>query len=70
MRKYIKNIQTYLNENRFDKRNDEQYKNCYFSDLMRMDIIDDFLKNVKTDPNHNKNEPNYFKLMIKHIYKI
>lgn len=31
--------------------------------LIRMDIIDDFLKNVKTDPNHNKKEPNYFKLI-------
>lgn len=27
------NIQDFLNENRFDKRNDEQYKNCYFSDF-------------------------------------
>lgn len=51
----------YLNENRFE--NKEQYKNCLMSDLVRMEIIDVFFKNVENNKNYNIDKPNYFKLI-------
>ena len=56
-------IQDFLNENRFDKRDEEKYINCSMSDLTRMELIDTFFNSVKNNPSYNIEEPNYFKLI-------
>lgn len=49
--------------NRFEKHNEEQYKNCFMSDLTRMDLIETFFNNIKNNPNYNIQEPDYSKLI-------
>lgn len=43
-----------INENRL---NSDKYKGCSFSDLARMDLIDDFLKKSEIDPEYNLEDP-------------
>ena len=52
-----------ITENRFQRRDEEQYKNCFMSDLVRMELIETFLNKVQNDPSYNKEEPNYSKLV-------
>jgi len=64
LKRFIKiTIREFLNENRFEKRDDEQYKNCLMSDLTRMELIEMFFNNVESDPMYNIEEPNLFKLI-------
>lgn len=64
LRKFIKTtIREFLNENRFKKRDEEQYKNCLMSDLTRMELIDMFFNKVKDNPSYNTEKPNYFNLI-------
>jgi hypothetical protein len=58
-----KKIREYLNENRFEKRDEEQYKSCLMSDLGRMELIDVFLKNIEKNTMYNTQEPNLDKLI-------
>lgn len=60
----INEIINFISENsRFDKMNDERYRDCYVSDIMRMEIIGNFFKKVDENPNYHKDPPNYDKLM-------
>ena len=59
----IRNYDQFLNENRYSKRNEEKYKNCLMSDLMRMEIIDVFFKKVESSHNYNIESPKYLKLI-------
>lgn len=59
----ITTFKGFLNENRFQKRDEEQYKTCLMSDLIRMELIEMFLNKVKINPNYNTDEPNLFKLI-------
>lgn len=62
--KYIKTTFTeFLNENRFEKRDDEQYKSCLMSDLTRMELIEIFFDKVKENSKYNIEAPNLFKLI-------
>jgi hypothetical protein len=66
MKKIATNIIEFINninESRFLKRNEEQYKECLTSDIMRMEIIEDYLKNIEIDSNYNIKKPDYFKLI-------
>ncbi len=64
LRQFIKTtIRECLNESRFEKRDEEQYKTCLMSDLTRMELIEMFFNKVKTNPNYNTDEPNLFKLI-------
>lgn len=64
LRKFIATtIREFLNENRLEKRDEQQYKNCLMSDLTRMELIEMFFKNVEINPKYNIEEPNYFKLI-------
>lgn len=56
MRNLIRKI--LLQETRFQK-----YQDCYVSDIMRMEIIDDFIKDVNQNPKHNIEKPNYKMLL-------
>lgn len=53
----------FLDESRFEKRDEEQYKSCLMSDLTRMELIEIFFNNVEDNPRYNTEEPNYFKLI-------
>ena len=62
--KYLKIFKYFsITENRFERRDEEQYKNCFMSDLVRMELIETFLNKVQNDPSYNKEEPNYSKLV-------
>lgn len=50
-------------ETRFNKIGEERYKSCSMSDITRMEIIDDFLKEVETNSKYNEEEPNYDMLL-------
>ena len=50
-------------ETRFNKMGEERYKSCSMSDITRMEIIDNFLKEVETNPKYNEEEPNYDMLL-------
>lgn len=65
VRRCIRGIieQTVLVESRFAKKDDKKYKNCYTSDLFRMELIEDFLKKIKENPDYNKNTPSYADLV-------
>jgi len=64
LRNFIKTtIREFLNENRFEKRDEEQYKSCLMSDLTRMELIEMFFNKVKDNPRYNIEEPNYFNLI-------
>lgn len=64
MSRFIKTTMLeFLNKNRIDKRNNEQYKNCLMSDLIRMELVDFFLNKVENNPDYNIDEPDYFKLI-------
>jgi len=64
LRKFIATtIGEYLNENRFEKRDEEQYKNCLMSDLTRMEIVDLFFDKNKENKVYNIEIPDYFKLI-------
>lgn len=56
-------IYEFLNENRFEKRDEEQYKNCLMSDLTRMEHIEIFFNKVDSNPRYNIEKPNYFMLI-------
>jgi hypothetical protein len=56
-------IKEFLNENRFQKQEEEQYKGCSISDIYRMELIELFFNIIKNNPLHNIEEPNYFKLI-------
>lgn len=43
----------FLNESRFEKRDEEQYKSCLMSDLTRMELIEIFFNNVEDNPRYN-----------------
>lgn len=60
MKKLIKKV---LNESRFEKMGEDNYKSCSMSDITRMEIIDGFLKQVQEDPNYNIDEPDYDMLL-------
>ena len=48
LRKFISTtIRQLLSENRFEKRDEEQYKSCLMSDLTRMELIQMFFNNIK-----------------------
>ena len=62
--KYLKIFKYFsITENRFERRDEEQYKNCFMSDLVRMELLETFLNKVQNDPSYNKEEPNYSKLV-------
>ena len=64
LRKFIATtIRQLLNENRFEKRDEEQYKSCLMSDLTRMELIQMFFNNIKNNPTYNIEDPNLFKLI-------
>jgi hypothetical protein len=64
LKQFIKTtIRDFLNESRFEKRDEEQYKNCLMSDLTRMELIEMFFNKVETNSNYNTDEPNLFKLI-------
>lgn len=64
MNRFIKtNIKDFLKENRFEKRDEEQYKGCSISDLLRMELIENFFNKVEVNPEYNIEDPNYFKLI-------
>jgi hypothetical protein len=64
LRKFITTtIRELLIENRFEKRDEEQYKTCLMSDLTRMELVEMFFNNVETNPKYNMEEPNLFKLI-------
>jgi hypothetical protein len=50
-------------ETRFSKMGEERYKSCSMSDITRMEIIDNFLKEVETNSKYNEEEPNYDMLL-------
>jgi hypothetical protein len=50
-------------ETRFNKMGEERYKSCSMSDIIRMEIIDNFLKEVETNSKYNEGEPNYDMLL-------
>lgn len=50
-------------ETRFSKMGEERYRSCSMSDITRMEIIDNFLKEVGTNPKYNEEEPNYDMLL-------
>ena len=52
-----------IDENRFEKMGEEQYKSCSMSDITRMEIIDNFFKQVNENPNYNIDEPDYDMLL-------
>jgi hypothetical protein len=41
----------------------DKYKNCYTSDLIRMEIIDEFLNKIEEDSEFNIDKPNNIKLI-------
>ena len=49
--------------NRFQMRDDPKYKGCLMSDLTRMELIDNFLKKVKDNPEYNTEDPDYDMLL-------
>jgi hypothetical protein len=64
LKQFIKTtIREFLNENRFENRDEEQYKTCLMSDLTRMELIEMFFNKVEANPNYNTEEPNLFKLI-------
>ena len=57
-------IRRILNEEtRFNKMGEDRYKSCSASDITRMEIIDDFFKKLKIDPEYNLEEPDYDMLL-------
>ena len=59
LKQFIKTtIREFLNENRFEKHDEEQYKSCLMSDLTRMELIDMFFNKVNDNPEYNIEEPN------------
>lgn len=62
--KNIKNFFEYLKENKIKLKLDNiAYDNFSLPDVIRMELIDIFFKNVKNDDNYNKSEPILFKLI-------
>lgn len=59
----IKEMMVSINENRFEKMGEEQYKSCSMSDITRMEIIDNFFKQVNENPNYNIDKPDYDMLL-------
>ncbi len=49
--------------NRFQLRDTPKYRGCLMSDLTRMELIDDFLKKVKDNPEYNTETPDYDMLL-------
>jgi hypothetical protein len=47
----------------FNKMGEERYKSCSMSDITRMEIIDNFLREVETNSKYNEEEPNYDMLL-------
>jgi len=50
-------------ETRFQKMGEDRYKSCLMSDITRMEIIDNFFKQVNENPNYNTEEPDYDMLL-------
>jgi len=48
-----------IDENRFEKMGEEQYRSCSMSDITRMELIDNFFKQVNENPNYNIEKPEY-----------
>jgi len=42
---------------------DDKYASCHTSDLIRMDMIEEFFKSVEEDPEYNTEEPDYDMLL-------
>ena len=62
------NLQTIIKrilreETRFQKMGEDRYKSCLMSDITRMEIIDNFFKQVNENPNYNTEEPDYGMLL-------
>ena len=56
-------LNEFINENRLEQRETEKYKNCFTSDLIRMELIDMFFKKIEQVSSYNIEEPNKFKLI-------
>jgi len=55
----IKQMMDSIDENRFEKMGEEQYRSCSMSDITRMELIDNFFKQVNENPNYNIEKPEY-----------